>query len=66
MAGTKKAKYTEQMPFVGTATMKQAMLDTATKNGVSQADITRKALDLYFGMDDGEWPDGSSRALPVL
>lgn len=58
MAGTRKAKYTEQMPFVSTKAQKQAVLDLAGREGLSQADVIRNAVDAYFGMDDGEWPTG--------
>lgn len=61
MAGTKTAKYTKQMPFVGTPTQKQAILDRASREGKSQADVVREAVDGYFGLVDGEWPTGQGQ-----
>lgn len=57
MSGTQQARYTEQMPFVGTKTQKDAILDLAKREGVSQAVVVRWAVNQMFGFtDDGEKP----------
>lgn len=58
MAGTQKARYTTQMPFVGTPTQKEKINDLAMREGVSQATVVRWAVNKFFDLtDEGEERD---------
>ena len=48
------ARYTEQMPWVGTPTQKDLIVQEATRERISQADVVRRAIDNYYNLDDGE------------
>lgn len=63
MPGTQKARYTSQMPFVGTPTQEEAITDLATREGVSKATVVRWAVNQYFGLtDEGERPNAAQAA----
>lgn len=48
-----EARYTEQMPFVGTKTQRRKIAEAAA-GGRSMADVIREAVDKHFGLVDGE------------
>lgn len=50
-------KYTEQFPFVGTRTQRDRVEAEAAKRRTSLAEIIRDALDVRYGLVDGEVPD---------
>jgi|1185.fasta_scaffold201407_3 hypothetical protein len=54
------ARYTAQMPFVGTPTHKRLVERVAEEGSVSQAKVTRSALDVLFGTEDGDVPAGTT------
>jgi hypothetical protein len=50
-------KYTEQFPFVGTATQRARLTAEARRRRSSLAAEIRRAIDAKFGLEDGEEPE---------
>lgn len=68
-----RARFTEQMPFVGTEDQRAVIEKDAEVNRVSLADCVRAGLNLRYGLtEDGELPEGVTveqavkRAVPAL
>lgn len=62
-----RAKYTAQMPFVGTEFQKHLVLRISEEGNLSQADIARAGLNLLFGLSDEEdLPPGVNEDALVL
>ena len=55
------ARYIRQMPFVGTLAHRYCMVLHAWEHATSKADVTRKALDEFFDLDDGEFASDDGR-----
>jgi hypothetical protein len=53
---TVERRYTEQMPFVGTASQRAAIEREERRMRSSMAEVIRSAVDHYFGFVDGEPP----------
>jgi hypothetical protein len=49
-----RAKYTAQMPFVGTEFQKSLILRISEEGDLSQADVARAGLNTLFGLVDEE------------
>lgn len=56
----KPARYTEQFPFVGTTTHRSLIEGTTVAIEDAKAPIMRFALDLLYGLDDGELRPGDT------
>jgi hypothetical protein len=55
------ARYTAQMPFVGTELHKRLVLRVSADGNLSQADIARAGLNMLFSLEDEETlPEGVS------
>lgn len=48
------ARYTAQMPFVGTEFQKHLVLRVSQEGNLSQADVARAGLNMLFGLSDEE------------
>lgn len=53
-----EARFTEQMPFVGTPTQKAILEQQAKRPGWSRAAVIREAFDAFYGLENGELPAG--------
>lgn len=47
-------RFPHQMPFVATATQAEKVNQVADAEGISKADVIRRAIDAFFGLRDGE------------
>lgn len=56
-----EARFTEQMPFVGTKTQRALANRESERGKVSVALVIRRALDEHFGLVNGEFAEGDPR-----
>lgn len=56
----KQAKFVQQMPFVGTETQKAIVDREEAERETSKAAVVREAFDHYWGLVDGELPQGQT------
>lgn len=61
----KPARLIYPISLVGTSTQKIMIENEAYASKVSQGDVVRMAVDAYFGLIDGEVPEGDAPPSPV-